>query len=55
MVNTAIGLILGGLLALGIAFLRAFLDKSVRTEEDVQKYLDLPVIGSVANFGKGRG
>lgn len=52
LVNIAIGLILGGLLGLGIAFLRAFLDTSLQSEEDVQKYLDLPVVGTVSKFDK---
>ena len=51
-INIAIGLILGLLVGLGIAFLRAFMDKRVTTEEDVQKYLDLPVLGTVAKFKK---
>ena len=49
-INIAIGLILGLLVGLGIAFLKAFLDKRIQTEEDVEKYLDLPVIGTVAKF-----
>lgn len=52
LVNMAIGLILGVLLALGIAFLREFLDKRVKTEEEVEKILDLPVLGTVAKFDK---
>ena len=51
-INIAIGLILGLLVGLGIAFLRAFMDKRVTTEEEVQKYLDLPVLGTVAKFKK---
>ena len=49
-INIAIGLILGLLVGLGIAFLRAFLDKRLQTEEDIEKYLELPVIGTVAKF-----
>ncbi|WP_166626745.1 YveK family protein [Jeotgalicoccus sp. S0W5] len=49
-INIAIGLILGLLVGLGIAFLKAFLDKRIQSEEDVEKYLDLPVIGTVAKF-----
>lgn len=52
LINIAIGLILGALLGLGIAFLRSFLDKSVKTEEEIQKHLDLPVLGTVAKFDK---
>jgi len=40
------------LLALGIAFLREFLDKRVKTEEEMEKILDLPVLGTVAKFDK---
>ena len=52
LVNIAIGLILGVLLALGIAFLREFLDKRVKTEEEVEKILGLPVLGTIAKFDK---
>src|SRR5699024_8110173 len=52
MINIAIGLILGLLIGLGFAFLRAFMDKRIQTEEDVEKYLDLPVLGTVARFKK---
>lgn len=51
-INIAIGLIFGLLIGLGITFLRAFMDKKVETEEDVEKYLDLPVLGTVAKFKK---
>ena len=51
-INIVIGLILGLLVGLGIAFLRAFMDKRIQTEEDVEKYLDLPVLGTVAKFKK---
>lgn len=52
LVNIAIGIILGALLGVGIAFLRAFLDKRVTTEEEVEKHLDLPVLGTIAKFEK---
>lgn len=52
LINIAIGLILGALLGLGIAFLRAFMDKRVKTEEEVEKQLELPVLGTVAKFDK---
>ncbi|TVT28905.1 capsule biosynthesis protein [Salinicoccus cyprini] len=50
LINVAIGMILGALLGLGIAFLREFLDKRVKTEEEIQKHLDLPVLGTIAKF-----
>lgn len=52
LVNIAIGVILGALVGLGIAFLRAFIDKRIQTEEDVEKYLDMPVLGTIPRFDK---
>lgn len=52
LINIAIGLILGALLGLGIAFLTAFMDKRVKTEEEMEKQLELPVLGTVAKFDK---
>ncbi|MDK6864073.1 YveK family protein [Nosocomiicoccus ampullae] len=52
MINIAIGLILGLLTGLGFAFLRTFMDKRIQTEEDVEKHLDLPVLGTVPTFKK---
>lgn len=50
--NTFIGIILGGITGLIIAFLRTYLDKSVKTVEEVEKYLELPVLGITTNFKK---
>lgn len=55
LINIAIGMILGGLLGLGIAFLRAFLDKRVTTDEEIQKHLELPVLGTIAKFESQKG
>ena len=41
------GLIFGLLLGVGLAFLREYVDQSLRTEEDVQKYLGLPVLAVI--------
>lgn len=50
LINTLIGLILGLLLALAITLLNNMLDKRVRTEEEVQEILGLPVIGTIPHF-----
>lgn len=50
LVNIAIAFILGALLGLAIAFLREFLDKSVKNEEDVAQHIGLPVLGSIPAF-----
>jgi len=47
--NIAVAAILGMMLGVGIAFLKEFLDNTIKTPEDIQKYLDLPVIGMIPN------
>ena len=43
--NAFIGLILGCLIAVGIITARYMMDDYIRTEDDVEKYLHLPVLG----------
>ncbi|TDM34391.1 YveK family protein [Macrococcoides canis] len=50
LINTFIGLILGLLLALAITLLNNILDKRVKTEDDVQELLGIPVIGMIPHF-----
>lgn len=45
--NLFAGLILGLVLAIIIAALREIFDKRIRTEEDVEKELGVPVLGSI--------
>ncbi|KPV39311.1 YveK family protein [Alicyclobacillus ferrooxydans] len=44
--SSAIGLIL----ALGIAFVREYLDMRIKTEADLSKFLNIPVLGTVAEY-----
>ena len=48
--NTAIAGIVGFLLGIGLAFLREIFDRRIRTEEQVQQILDLPVLGSIPDI-----
>ncbi len=48
--NTAIAAVVGFLLGVGLAFLREILDSRIRTEEQVQQILDLPVLGSIPDI-----
>jgi capsular polysaccharide biosynthesis protein len=48
--NIAIAVVLGMMLGVGIIFLIEFLDNTIKTAEDVQKYLDLPVLGVIPGF-----
>lgn len=65
--NIAIAAVVGLILGIGLAFLLDYLDNSVKTEQDVEKLLGLPVLGAITtiddgkearlrgNVGKGRG
>jgi uncharacterized protein involved in exopolysaccharide biosynthesis/Mrp family chromosome partitioning ATPase len=48
-----LGIILGLMTGIVLAFLREYLDKTLRTEEDIQRYLDLPVLAVVPEAEKG--
>jgi capsular polysaccharide biosynthesis protein len=49
-INTAAGAVFGALLGLILAFLLEWLESGVvRRNEDVERFLDLPVIGSIPN------
>lgn len=50
LLNTAIAAVVGFLLGVGLAFLREVLDRRIRTEEQVQQLLDLPVLGSIPDI-----
>ena len=45
--NIAIAMILGLMLGVFIAFVLEYMDNTIKTENDVQKYLDLPVLGLI--------
>jgi len=48
--NMAIGGILGLLICAGIVVLQLFTDTKVKTEEEVKKIFDYPIIGSIPDF-----
>lgn len=48
--NTAISFILGLMVSLGLAFVLEYFDNTIKEPEDVEKYLDLPVIGVIPNI-----
>ena len=50
MINIAIAFVVGLMASVGLAFLREYLDNTVKKEEDVEKLLGLPVLGIVARM-----
>ncbi len=45
--NMALGIFFGGVLGLGVAFFIEYLDTSVKTMEDIEKYFGLPVLAVI--------
>ena len=45
--NVAVALVLGLMISIGLAFLLEFMDNTIKSPEDVQKHLGLPVVGTI--------
>lgn len=45
--NIAIALIIGLMGSIGLTFVFEYMDNTIKTENDVEKYLDLPVVGII--------
>ncbi|RST74176.1 capsular biosynthesis protein [Siminovitchia acidinfaciens] len=50
LLNMAIAFIVGLMAGVGIAFLLEYLDNTIKTEQDVEKMLELPILGVIATF-----
>ncbi len=48
--NIAIGAVLGAFLGVGLAFLLEFVDNTVKTKEDVERLLGVPVLGQIPDL-----
>lgn len=48
--NTLIGALIGLILSLGLAFVIDTLDHTLKSVEDVERHLDIPVLGSISRF-----
>lgn len=51
--NTAIAGVLGGMLTTLVIFIREYLENTLKTEKDIEKYLGIPTIGIIPNFNHG--
>ena len=49
--NLAVGLLLGGMLGVLVAFLLEFLDDTLKTPDDIEQKLHLPVLGIIPRLG----
>jgi uncharacterized protein involved in exopolysaccharide biosynthesis len=47
MLNMVLAIILGSLTGIGLVFLKEYIDQTLRTEEDVQRYLGVPVLSVI--------
>jgi len=47
LMNVAIAIVLGGMAAVGIAFLLEYLDTSIKSPEDITRHTGLPVLGII--------
>lgn len=50
MLNMAIAFVVGLMAGVGIAFLLEYLDNTIKTEQDIEKHLGLPLMGVIADM-----
>jgi len=50
LMNIAVALVVGLLLGVGIAFLLEYLDNTIKTEQDIERILEMPVIGVIGQI-----
>lgn len=48
--NIAIAFFLGLMISVGLTFVLEYMDSTIKSEEDVDKYLELPVIGIIPKY-----
>ena len=53
LMNTAIAAILGEMILLLVIFLMEYLDNTIKSEKDIEKYLGVSIIGTIPNFNQG--
>src|SRR5690606_19621051 len=50
MLNMAIALVIGLMIGVGLSFLLEYLDTTVKTEQDVEELLGLPILGFISKM-----
>ncbi|MEJ9228289.1 capsular biosynthesis protein [Peribacillus butanolivorans] len=52
LLNIAIAVVVGLMAGIGLAFLLEYMDNTIRDEKDIEKLLDLPLLGSIQKISK---
>lgn len=52
LLNIAIAVVLGIMVGVGLAFLLEYLDNTLKTEEDIERHLQLPILGVVSHINE---
>lgn len=55
LLNIAIALVLGAMVAVGLVLLLEYLDTTIKSADDVARHLGLPVLGTIPTFGAKEG
>ncbi len=50
--NVVIGFVLGLMLSVGSVLMKEFLNRKIKTEKDIEQYLEIPYFGSIPNYKK---
>ena len=50
LLNMVIALVVGLMASIGLVFLLEYLDNSIKTEQDIEKFLELPVLGVITTI-----
>lgn len=48
--NVAIAMVLGAMIGIGLAFLLEYLDNTIKSEEDIEKRLQVPILGIISHI-----
>ncbi|WNF22671.1 Wzz/FepE/Etk N-terminal domain-containing protein [Mesobacillus jeotgali] len=54
LLNIAIALVVGLMAGVGLAFLLEYFDNTIKTEQDIEKILELPVLGAITTISDTR-
>lgn len=50
LLNIAIALVVGLMAGVGLSFLLEYLDNTIKSEQDIEKLLELPVLGAITTM-----